>query len=366
MNLFYISTNHIYGGSEKLWIKSALELSSNHSITAFVHYKSSFLDELSSNGIQLILSNILEKNRFKSFLRSKLKGTLDLKLNLLKCKPDLVVINEGGVFSSLQEMTLCHHLGIPYIVLNGLVTEVHWSHVTNYNYLNYLTLYQSAKALYFVSDQNSLLFSRMLTPLKNIRVLKNPCFYNYTKIPSYPITDSYSIAYIGRIEFYHKGLDLLLGAIQDPKWKTRNIRFNFYGEGPHEAVLKMKLKELDLDFCVFQPANFNFDEIWAKNHIAIHTSRFEGKSLSITETMFNQRAIIMTNVGGVDELIEDGLNGFVVPYLTIESVAETLEFAWQARERWCEMGIQSRLKYDRISESSSLGKQIDDLIRNLN
>jgi len=365
MKLFFISTNHIYGGSEKLWIKTAIELSSNHSITAFVHYKSPFLDELTSNEIKLILSTTLEKSRFKSFVRNKLNGTLDLKLNLLKGKPDLVVINEGGAFSSLQEMTLCHQLGIPFIVLNGLVTEVHWSHVTNYNYLSFLTLYQSAKALYFVSNQNSMLFSKMLTPMENIRVLKNPCFYNYNELPSYPISDVYTIAYVGRIEFYHKGLDLLLGALQDPKWKTRKIRFNFYGEGPHEAVLKMKLKEFDLDFCVFQPANFNFHEIWAKNHIAIHTSRFEGKSLSITETMYNQRAIIMTDVGGVDELIEDGVTGFVSKYLTIESISETLDRAWQARERWSEMGIQSRLKYDRISESSSLGKQIVDLIRNL-
>jgi glycosyltransferase involved in cell wall biosynthesis len=361
MKFFFVSTNLIYGGSEKLWMTAASELSAKHEVIAYTHYKDFFIDKLKNKGISVISSSKSE-GKLRAFIRSTIKGTLDFKLNLMKYKPDVVIINEGSVFSSYEEMKICKQLGFPYAILNGLVTEVHWSHVTNYNYASFLSLYSSALALFFVSQQNKELFTSMLSEMSNIYVLQNPCQYNYEKVAPYPSVSTYSIAYVGRIEFFHKGLDLLLKALQDEKWKNRNVAFNFYGDGPHLEVLKSKIKEYALDFCHIKGVNFNFFEIWSQNQIAIHTSRFEGKSLSITETMYNARPIIITKVGGVDELIEHKVNGFVIDHFSESSINETLELAWEARNQWYEMGIQSKLKYDELSQGKSLGCLLEELV----
>lgn len=356
--ILYISTNHIYGGSEKLWMSSAKEASKNYFVTAFVHYQSDFIDDLQiKNGIKIYKSTFNE-SKFKGWLRTRFSGSLDLKLILLRDKPDLVIINEGGVFSSFKEMTLCKQLNIPYIVLNGLVSDFHWFAVENAFYERFIYLYESARKVIFVSDQNKELFSEMLVPIKNTLVVKNPVSYYYETSRNYPETSHYNIAFVGRLEFFHKGLDLLIHALQDSKWLNRNVTFNFYGDGPHRDILKYKIKTNKLIHCLVHESNYDFKSIWSFNHIAIHTSRFEGKSLSITEAMYNKRAIIMTNVGGVSELIVEGLNGFIANEVTLEGVKNTLERAWMNRDRWHEMGIKSREVYDRLNKNLTLNQLI--------
>lgn len=364
MKVFFVSTNHIYGGSEKLWINAALEISQNHETYAYVHYQDSFLRTLIKNGVKLITST-KNDSKLKSFIKNRIYGSLDLKLNLLKLKPDIVVINEGAIFSSYNEMKLCQQLKIPFIIINGLVTEAHWSQVSNYNYKNFLSLYSIAKSIFFVSERNKSLFVSMLKPMENLKVLKNPFQYNYQNKATLADTTNYSIAYVGRFEFYHKGLDLLLEALSQGDWKNRNVRFNFYGDGPHLEVLKFKIEHYKLDFCTISSPNFDFSEIWSNNHIAIHTSRFEGKSLSITETMYNARPIIITNVGGVDELIEDGVNGFVIDNFSVASVKDTLERAWEKRNSWAEMGVNARKKYDSLNYEKTLGSKINSIIKDI-
>lgn len=358
MHVLYLSTNHSYGGSEKLWITSAKEFSKSNKVSAYVHYEHDFIADLHANYGVKVFRSTAKDSKWKGWFRSKFSGTLDLKLILIREKPDLVIINEGGVFSSFREMTLCRHLNIPYVVLNGLVTNFHWLEVTDIFYERFIYLYENAKRLIFVSEQNKQLFFDILTPMHNALVVKNPVSFNYLITTSFPADAIYNIAFVGRFEFYHKGLDILLAALLDSKWKTRNVRFNFYGDGPHKEILKFKIQSNQLSHCFVYDSNYDFTSIWAVNHIAIHTSRFEGKSLSITEAMYNKRPIIMTNVGGVSELIVDGVNGFVSRDISVEQVSNTLERAWHQRASWEEMGIKSREVYDRLNENLTLNQLI--------
>ena len=62
----------------------------------------------------------------------------------------------------------------------------------------------------------------------------------------------------------------------------------------------------------------------------------------------------MTDVGGVSELIKDGINGFVSKSITKEGILSTLERAWEKRDDWQSMGILSREIYDALDKGPTL------------
>jgi glycosyltransferase involved in cell wall biosynthesis len=51
------------------------------------------------------------------------------------------------------------------------------------------------------------------------------------------------------------------------------------------------------------------------------------------------RSCIVTDVGGNRELVRDGINGFIAKAPTVELLDETLNRAWECRDRWKEMGL---------------------------
>jgi glycosyltransferase involved in cell wall biosynthesis len=53
-------------------------------------------------------------------------------------------------------------------------------------------------------------------------------------------------------------------------------------------------------------------EVLAASHFAFLTSRFEGSSITLLEAMSMRQVALTTEVGNVRDVIEDGVNGFVV------------------------------------------------------
>ncbi len=70
-------------------------------------------------------------------------------------------------------------------------------------------------------------------------------------------------------------------------------------------------------------------------------SRLEGQSLTLIEAMNFKRACIVTQVGGIEELIEDGKSGFIAAYPCSAAIEHALERAWEKRDDWEQMGIEA-------------------------
>ena len=75
-------------------------------------------------------------------------------------------------------------------------------------------------------------------------------------------------------------------------------------------------------------------------------SRFEGMPLTIVEAMFCGRPVVATNVGGIPELIKEGLTGFLAAPV-LECFGDALERMWIRRNWLQEMG---RLAAESIRE----------------
>jgi len=111
-----------------------------------------------------------------------------------------------------------------------------------------------------------------------------------------------------------KGLTYLLDAIWQIKQIHPTAQFKVYGDGPLHQELLAYASQLGLDGNKIFVGAFTRKElpkIMAQTDIFVLPSILEGLPLSIVEAMAYGRAIVATAVGGIPELIEDGVNGLL-------------------------------------------------------
>ena len=87
-----------------------------------------------------------------------------------------------------------------------------------------------------------------------------------------------------------------------------------YGEGPLRESLELIVESLEMQDRVLLPGRTeNVIEELRKSKIFCMSSDYEGMSNSMIEAICVGLPIITTDVSGVKELVENGVNGFVIP-----------------------------------------------------
>ena len=112
-----------------------------------------------------------------------------------------------------------------------------------------------------------------------------------------------------------KGFDGLIGIMPELLKHNTNIKLIIIGEGPEEESLKSKVKNLKLDDVVSFIGRVEHSKMslyFAASDIFVLNSSYEGLSHVIIEAMAAHVPVVASNVGGNPELINDGINGFLV------------------------------------------------------
>lgn len=341
--LFFISMNSVWGGSEELWVRTCqLLAASGFKVIFSARYESVHLQRIGGARQQFFLQPVPRSIVKRGINKILGRGPNQLEKQLLSERPDLVIFSQGDPFGSVDAMKICCNLSIPYVTITQLVGEWFFPLVNHLRYHNIQIYFGKAVKNYFVSKENIHLFRRMTgCELSNGEVVYNPCKVRGLSQPHYPVGSTHSIALVGRLDFFHKGHDLFLEVVKHPKWQGRNVRFNVYGDGTHRELLQLLIKRYNINNVVLHTHVENVIDIWASNQLLFMPSRMEGQALSLIEAMWCERAAIVTDVGGATELITDGINGFVSHSFSIKDLDETLERAWQQRDRWQEMGREA-------------------------
>lgn len=90
--------------------------------------------------------------------------------------------------------------------------------------------------------------------------------------------------------------------------------FALAGEGPEQGRLEALAAELGVaDRVRFLGRREDVARLLAVCDVFALPSLYEGSSLAVMEAMAARRAIVSSNIGGTDELIEDGRSGLLVP-----------------------------------------------------
>ena len=330
-HIVFVTFNDEYGGSEVLWFEIAQKLA------------------LTGHDIQVVCKHHLlgaKRLAILADLNIKIVELESIDSNaLLGISCDLVVFSTGDHNAGGALFHYCYSNSIDYIIVNQLVKEVGWP--DNQEFLQTLFEgYRNAKTTFFTSKNNINIFEdRMKQKLPNAQIHYNPIDIDRSDYVQYPpVCDTYFIAFPARLLIIHKGQDLVLKVLSQSKWQNRNLMVNFYGQGPDEHTLKQMVRKYDIPNVNFLGHVDSMRTIWENNHAFILTSHMEGLPIVLLSAMFAGRASIVTNVGGIGEVVTDDYSGFISDAISVEAIDRLLERAWSHRARWKQMGETARLE----------------------
>jgi glycosyltransferase involved in cell wall biosynthesis len=131
-----------------------------------------------------------------------------------------------------------------------------------------------------------------------------------------------TILYFGRLDA-NKGLDRIVEACWSVKEAGLDFPFNCYGAGPDgKAFIDGMLEVLGDDF--HYGGVVTGEEKWrvlAENDIFLLPSRYEGLPMALLEAMAAGCVPVVSNVGSISTVVEDGVNGI---FVNEENLAERL------------------------------------------
>lgn len=118
------------------------------------------------------------------------------------------------------------------------------------------------------------------------------------------------IGHIGALDDSHKGQRTLLAAAARASVERPDWQFVLCGDGKDEAALKGEAADLDnVTFAGFVDSPGDY---LASFDIFAFPSNFEALGSSLLDAMCFGLPVVASNVGGIPEFVDDGINGFLV------------------------------------------------------
>ena len=136
---------------------------------------------------------------------------------------------------------------------------------------------------------------------------------------------------------------VLLKAVRRLANTGLEFRVLLVGDGPLRAVLQKQAKDLRLDaFVRFLGMRDDVADLLRSADIFVLPSATEGLPMTVIEAMAAGLPVVVTTVGGVPELVEDGETGLLIPPDCAEPLAEALGRLLKDAELRCHMGKAAR------------------------
>jgi glycosyltransferase involved in cell wall biosynthesis len=122
-----------------------------------------------------------------------------------------------------------------------------------------------------------------------------------------------------------KGLDVLLHALSLLKKNGRSFVLHLIGDGPIRAQLEQLAHDLDIyEETIFYGYMLHPEEFMPFSDVFVLPSRAEAFGNVFAEAALCKLALVGTDVGGIAEQIEDGVNGYLVPLDDVQALSAAL------------------------------------------
>jgi glycosyltransferase involved in cell wall biosynthesis len=189
-------------------------------------------------------------------------------------------------------------------------------------------------------------------------IIHLPNFIDLQKF--HELTNNYNLLFVGRLEKM-KGTEFLIRAISLIINVFPQTTLTIVGDGPDKADLFNLTNKLQLEKYiqfVGWVEHKDLDTYYEKaSSVVVPSSWVEAFGIVILEAMSAGRPVIATNIGGIPEIIDDGVNGYLVKPENPEQIAEKVIKLFSEESLLKDLGRNARKK----AEEFSIDKYVDNL-----
>lgn len=305
-----------------------------------------FVRELVTMGCEFVPCNILDRHGTNPIKELRLFSWY--KKVLKDYKPDIVFTYT--IKPNVYGGAACASQNIPYIVnVTGLGLAVE-----NGGMLQRITLamyrfgLRKAQKVFFQNSENRdfLLKHHVVKNAYDMLPGSGVNLVQY-QVTDYPKSHTVDFAFIARI-MKEKGIEQYLDAAQYIRKKYPNTRFHICGFC--EQNYKEKIEELvKQGIVIYHGLVRDMTEIYKMISCVVHPTYYtEGISNVLLESAACGRPIITTNRSGCREVVDDGVNGYVVREKDSKDLINKIEkFLNLSIDEKQKMGIAGRRKVER-------------------
>jgi len=274
------------------------------------------------------------------FSFSEIKNSFEalLKLNTViqQFKPDIIHIHSLSVSPFVYLMRLLHH--IPYVLTCHVEPANSRKNIILARLVNNYFRAIFGDRVIAISKEIQSVFERMKVPPESIRLIYHGVENEHFRPPSpeerlearemFGLSpNSKVVCLVGSLDVAVKGQDVLIRAIS--KLRSEGLEAIALCAGVNCYMGENTVQTLATEAGVFdliRPLGFvdTRQVLWASDVLTL-PSRREGFPLVIPETMLCGTVPVRTPAAGAFDQIEDGINGFIVPFDDPEALALRLK-----------------------------------------
>lgn len=168
------------------------------------------------------------------------------------------------------------------------------------------------------------------------------------KLIDYPEDGNINFLFVSRI-LKEKGIDQYLDCAKEISKKHNNVVFNICGYTDDSKYLEILENAQKEGYVKYHGEQKNMNEWFGKSHCLLHPSYYpEGMSNVLLEAAASGRPIITTDRAGCKEIIDDGINGFIVKQRnSLDLIQKVEKFISLTYEEKKQMGLNGRQKIER-------------------
>ena len=287
----------------------------------------------------------------------------DLRFILKKIEPDIIHLQWPSVIPWFEEVLKAHKIPV-VLSQRGSQNNVR-PFVEEDTFFYMQQWYPKINGFHSVSKAISINGDKIwCSPKKLDKVI-------YTGLPlqNLPFRDEYIMANslqllsVGRT-YWIKGYDYALQTCKILKEKNINFHYTVIG-GAGDEELQFLISDLDLNDCVSLMGRMPQEEVFKKMREAsllLMSSIEEGIPNVAVEAMAIGLPVLSTNCGGVSELIDDGVEGWIVPIRDSVSMAEgVVSFYHLPLDKINEVRIAARKKVELQHSEEKMLRNMEEL-----